>query len=249
MSTYVSSGSDILSRKMSSAVSETDSGVDVEHDDDNLENNNIEKKVITPDSDVIGRLCNFDEEEEGEMSSDDDSAKTSNSNSPPPPQQICNEDTLQLSFFELKHILSALISENIEESGVANIVMIGRHCPVCRKSIFSMFLNTSAKCEVCSYNVCSQCCTMIEHELSPDQMYEIPSSFLVPSVVSNLCNQYSGKISSLNAANLLSDYQDSSTSTNVDWIVNAVRRKSVIQVTKTNICLVCKFYLEVGEVK
>ena len=115
MSTYVSSGSDILSRKMSSAVSETDSGVDVEHDDDNLENNNIEKKVITPDSDVIGRLCNFDEEEEGEMSSDDDSAKTSNSSSPPPPQQqIRNEDTLQLSFFELKHILTALISENIE---------------------------------------------------------------------------------------------------------------------------------------
>lgn len=247
MSTFISPGSDILTRKMSSTVSETDSGVDVEHEDENLETNNIEKKVITPDSDVIGRLCNFDEEEEGEMSSDDDSAKTSNSS--PPPHQISNENTLQLSFFELKHILSALIHENIEESGIADTVMIGRHCPVCRKSIFSMFLNTSAKCEVCSYNVCSQCCTMIEHELSPDQLYEIPSPFLVPSVVSSLCNQYSGKISSLNAANLLSDYQDSSTSTNVDWIVNAVRRKSVIRVTKTNICLVCKFYLELGKLK
>jgi len=228
-------------------VSETDSGVDVEQEDDNFENNITEKKVITLDSDVIGRLCNFDEEEEGEMSSDDDSsAKESSSGSPPP--QISNEVTLRLSFLELKHILSALIHENIEESGIAETVMIGRHCPVCRKSIFSMFLNTSAKCEVCSYNVCSQCCTMVEEELSPDQIYEVSSSLLVPSVVSSLCDKYSGKICSLNASNLLSDYQDSSTSTNIDWIVNAVRRKSLVRVTKTNICLICKFYLGLAKV-
>ena len=110
MSTNITSSTTtgLVSRKISCAFSETDSGVDVESEEpteDNVEQSSIEKKVIRPDQDIISRLCNFDEEDE-----DDVSEVSSDSEEEEDP------DKMTLSLVELRHIMSALVNEHIEVS-------------------------------------------------------------------------------------------------------------------------------------
>ena len=54
--------SSLMSRKISVAFSETDSGVDVGGSEEESLDTGVEKKVIRPDLEIISRLCNFDEE-------------------------------------------------------------------------------------------------------------------------------------------------------------------------------------------
>ena len=54
--------SSLMSRKISVAFSETDSGVDVGGSEEESLDTGVEKKVIRPDHEIISRLCNFDEE-------------------------------------------------------------------------------------------------------------------------------------------------------------------------------------------
>ena len=106
-SEVVTSNSSLVSRKISCAFSETDSGVDVENEEDSIENN-VEKKMIRPDQDIISRLCNFDEEEEDEISEVSDSDHDDS--------EGVVDDKVNLSLLELKHIMSSLVLEHIEVS-------------------------------------------------------------------------------------------------------------------------------------
>ena len=150
----------VSSRKISSAISETDSGVDVEQEDheDSNSDKGEDKKKIQPDQDVISRLCNFDEEEEDELSDnntdDNESDSTSNVDKP------CGQ--MNLTILELKHILSALIHENVEDSSECpDSVISGRQCSLCHQNIFSLFMFTGVRCEICSFVVCSHCSTQV----------------------------------------------------------------------------------------
>ena len=107
-SEVVSSTSSFVSRKISCAFSETDSGVDVENEEDGIENS-VEKKMIRPDHDIISRLCNFDEEEEDEISDVSDSDHDDS-------EGDVVDDKVNLSLLELKHIMSSLVLEHIEVS-------------------------------------------------------------------------------------------------------------------------------------
>ena len=113
-----SSSSDLISRKISCAFSETDSGVDVEseeHAEDSFENSSVEKKVIKPDHHVISRLCNFDEEDESsEDSSDNDTCVEEDDEDHAPAPVKSNPERMTLSLVEVRHIMCALISEHIE---------------------------------------------------------------------------------------------------------------------------------------
>ena len=107
-SEVVTSTSSLVSRKISCAFSETDSGVDVENEEDGIENS-VEKKMIRPDHDIISRLCNFDEEEEDEISDVSDSDHDDS-------EGDVVDDKVNLSLLELKHIMSSLVLEHIEVS-------------------------------------------------------------------------------------------------------------------------------------
>ena len=105
-SEVVSNNSSLVSRKVSCAFSETDSGVDVENDEDSIENS-VEKKMIRPDQDIISRLCNFDEEEEDEITDVSDNDDHDDHDNVP-------DNKVNLSLLELKHIMSSLVLEHIE---------------------------------------------------------------------------------------------------------------------------------------
>ena len=154
--------SSVSSRKISSAISETDSGVDVEQEE--TEDNNIDKgedkRKIQPDQDVINRLCNFDEEEEDELSDNNSDDSDSDSNN----DKSC--DQMDLTILELKHILSALIHDNVEHSvECPDQVFSGRQCSMCHQNIFSLFMFTGVRCEVCSFVVCTHCSTQVSNKI------------------------------------------------------------------------------------
>ena len=100
--------SSLVSRKVSAAFSETDSGYG--NEEDSLETG-VEKKVIRPDHEVISRLCNFDEEEEDELSEGSSSDSNEDNDSD-------NDDggdaKVTLTLIELRHIMSALVHEHVE---------------------------------------------------------------------------------------------------------------------------------------
>lgn len=101
--------SSLVSRKVSAAFSETDSGYG--NEEDSLETG-VEKKVIRPDHEVISRLCNFDEEEEDELS--EGSSSDSNEDNDSDNDDGGGDAKVTLTLIELRHIMSALVHEHVE---------------------------------------------------------------------------------------------------------------------------------------
>ena len=102
--------SSLVSRKVSAAFSETDSGYG--NEEDSLETG-VEKKVIRPDHEIISRLCNFDEEEEDELSDGSSSDSNEDNDSDNDGDEECDAK-VNLTLMELRHIMSALVHEHIE---------------------------------------------------------------------------------------------------------------------------------------
>ena len=101
--------SSLVSRKVSAAFSETDSGYG--NEEDSLETG-VEKKVIRPDHEIISRLCNFDEEED-ELSDGSSSDSNEDNDSDNDGDEECDAK-VNLTLMELRHIMSALVHEHVE---------------------------------------------------------------------------------------------------------------------------------------
>ena len=100
--------SSLVSRKVSAAFSETDSGYG--NEEDSLEAG-VEKKIIRPDHEVISRLCNFDEEEEDELSEGSSSDSNEDNDSD---HEDSDDAKVNLTLLELRHIMSALVHDHVE---------------------------------------------------------------------------------------------------------------------------------------
>jgi len=226
-----SSSSDLISRKISCAFSETDSGVDVEseeHAEDSFENS-VEKKVIKPDHHVISRLCNFDEEDESsEDSSDNDTCVEEDDEDHAPAPVKCNPDRMTLSLVEVRHIMCALISEHIEaslECSIMGQIHVGRKCSVCYQNIFTMIVHSGYQCEVCSFIVCSHCSKQVPH-LTEDQLFDLSVSSITPFSISQVTKKSLSTLSSLSVQDLYQDHNKSLSAVTSNLLTN-VRRWSL----------------------
>jgi len=235
--------SSLVSRKVSAAFSETDSGYG--NEEDSLETG-VEKKVIRPDHEVISRLCNFDEEEEDELSEGSSSDSNEDNDSD---HDDGGDAKVTLTLIELRHIMSALVHEHVEARlDCAELVLQGRRCSVCSgvTSLSSlMILGTGARCELCSFVVCSHCSKEVEL-LTPGQTFSVPVSQLTPDSVASFTRHQANTFSSLSASSLMSDYDPRSSSGSMSvsspgprltWLASKVRRWS--RPSSSLLCAAC----------
>ena len=103
------------------------------------------------------------------------------------------------------------------EGGAAHHVLVGKSCSVCSQNIFSMFVYTGTRCEICSFIVCIHCSlqvcsvshvsasnSILQVELTVDSVYDLPVSALTPDVTLCGARQQSNTFSSLSASSLAS---------------------------------------------
>jgi len=216
--------SSLMSRKISVAFSETDSGVDVGGSEEESLDTGVEKKVIRPDHEIISRLCNFDEEEEDELSDDDDDEDSLHSD---------HDDTVTLTLRELGHIMTALVHDYVETRlAEAEEMLTGRRCAVCACAISLMFLHTGTRCELCSFVACSHCSHQVEH-VTPEQRVCVGADLLTPASVEIAARHQSRQFSSLSVPSLMAHHHQRSRPASVSlagpglqWLASKVRRWS-----------------------
>jgi len=223
----------VLDRKVST-YSETDSGVDVDNDTEEGLDLGLEKRVIKPDLDIISRLCNFDEEEEMTESDSESSDE----------KEDCSRERsssrVSLTLTELRHILSALVKQHTEEElepSTAHHVLVGKNCSVCSQNIFSMFVYTGSRCEVCSFLVCIHCSRQVSLEASEAE-YSLPVSVLTPAGIN--CGRR--QLQSQNFSSLTVSSLDSSLSSLASKMWGRVTR-SPSRSPALSICSTCSYVI------
>ena len=87
-------------------------------------------------------------------------------------------------------------------------ILMGRKCSVCHQNIFSMFVHTGYRCEVCSFVVCSHCCSQVA-QLTQDMTFSIPVASLTPaSMHRQITRQQQSAFSSLSVLNLAQEHNN-----------------------------------------
>lgn len=228
-----------LDRKVST-YSETDSGVDVDNEPEEGTELGVDKKVIKPDLDIISRLCNFDEEEEEALTESEEEDEEEDDC-----YQVVRETDLNrvsVTLTELRHILSALVKQHTEEereASLAHHVLVGKSCSVCSQNIFSMFLYTGNRCEICSFIVCIHCSLQVEL-LPPETVYDLPVTALTPDVVQTGARQQSTKFSSLSVSSLESSGSPTSSLT---CLASRMWGRVTRSPANSSICSTCSYVI------